>query len=104
MPYSNRLMACKRGNSGFNDTEPVPGALTPEERELIERHPEIGYKKGPVLEAIRHHHEKLDGSGYPGRMKGDEISMVARIMTVADFCNALNTDGPTARQCPEKRH
>ncbi|MCP4402451.1 MAG: hypothetical protein GY801_34730 [bacterium] len=58
---------------------------------------------GPVLEAIRHHHEKLDGSGYPGRMKGDEISMVARIMTVADFCNALNTDRPYRKAMPREK-
>ena len=49
---------------------------------------------GPALEVIRHHHEKLDGSGYPDGLKGDEISMAARIMGVVDIYDALITDRP----------
>jgi putative two-component system response regulator len=43
---------------------------------------------------VRHHHEKLDGSGYPDGLKGDEIPMVARVMAVADIYDALITDRP----------
>jgi putative two-component system response regulator len=43
---------------------------------------------------IQHHHEKLDGSGYPEGLQGDEISTVARIMAVVDIYDALVTDRP----------
>ena len=49
---------------------------------------------GPALEVIRHHHEKLDGSGYPDGLKGDEISVAARVMGVVDIYDALITDRP----------
>lgn len=78
------------------------GPLSPEETEIIRNHPIIGWRmaeplaptlKG-ALEVIRHHHEKLDGSGYPDGLKGEDISMVARIMAVADIYDALVTDRP----------
>ena len=47
-----------------------------------------------ALEVIRHHHEKLDGSGYPDGLKGDEISVPARIMAVVDIYDALVTGRP----------
>jgi len=47
-----------------------------------------------ALEVIRHHHEKLDGSGYPDGLKGTDISVVARIMAVADIYDALVTERP----------
>lgn len=76
--------------------------LTPEEMEAIRSHPVIGYRMaeplGPILkgalEVIRHHHEKLDGSGYPDGLKGVDISVVARIMAVADIYDALVTARP----------
>jgi len=79
-----------------------PGPLAPEEFEVMKSHPKVGYniclplKKnlGPALDAIRWHHEKLDGSGYPDGLKGDKISLVARIMAVADIYDALITDRP----------
>ena len=49
---------------------------------------------GPALEVIRHHHEKLDGSGYPDGLKGDKISVAARVMGVVDIYDALITDRP----------
>jgi len=79
-----------------------PGPLSPEEAEAIRNHPVIGCRmaeplaptlKG-ALDVIRHHHEKLDGSGYPDGLKGPDISMVARIMAVADVYDALVTDRP----------
>jgi HD-GYP domain-containing protein (c-di-GMP phosphodiesterase class II) len=47
---------------------------------------------GAALEVIRHHHEKLDGSGYPDGLKGTEISAAARLMAVVDIYDALITD------------
>jgi putative two-component system response regulator len=79
-----------------------PGPLTPRERKLMESHPEIGYhiclplrkNLGAALEIIRHHHEKLDGSGYPDGLRGEEIPLAARIMAVADMYDALASDRP----------
>ena len=79
-----------------------PGPLNDEEWEIMKRHPEIGYRiclplkknLGNALDIVRHHHEKLDGSGYPDGLRNDEISMVARIMAVADIYDALITDRP----------
>ncbi len=79
-----------------------PGPLLPGEREIMERHAEASYKiclplkksLGVALEAIHYHHEKLDGSGYPEGLKGDEIPMVARIMAVVDIYDALVSERP----------
>jgi putative two-component system response regulator len=79
-----------------------PGPLTPEEREIMESHSDAGYRiclplkktLGSALDVIRYHHEKLDGSGYPDGLKGDDVPMVARIMTVVDIYDALVTDRP----------
>jgi putative two-component system response regulator len=85
-----------------------PQALNPEENELMKRHSEIGYKiclplkkvLGAALDIIRHHHEKLDGSGYPDKLKGDEISVEARIMAVIDMYDALISDRPYRQGLP----
>jgi putative nucleotidyltransferase with HDIG domain len=76
-----------------------PGKLTPEERELIEKHPVDGYNMcrnlgllKQELSIIRHHHEKWDGSGYPDQLKGNEIPYFARIAAVADVYDALTSD------------
>ncbi len=79
-----------------------PGALLPDEWEIMKEHSEIGYqicyplKKslGTALDVIRYHHEKLDGTGYPFGLKDGEIPMVARIMAVVDIYDALVTDRP----------
>jgi putative two-component system response regulator len=79
-----------------------PGPLTSDEWEIMRRHPEIGYKiclplgetLGFALDIIRYHHEKMDGSGYPYGLEGNEIPAVARIMAVADMYDALVTDRP----------
>ncbi len=79
-----------------------PGALTDEEFLEIQKHPLLGYQicvplkdnLGISLDAIRHHHEKLDGSGYPDGLKGDEILLGSRILAVADIYDALTTDRP----------
>jgi putative nucleotidyltransferase with HDIG domain len=68
-----------------------PTRLSPEELALVRTHAEAGYEAlrpiqfpWPVAEAVRQHHERLDGSGYPHGLKGDQISLEARILAVAD--------------------
>jgi putative two-component system response regulator len=78
-----------------------PGALTPEERKIMEQHAVAGERIcAPlrsfrhVLPIIRHHHEKQDGSGYPDGLKGDQIPLTARILQITDIYDALTTDRP----------
>jgi putative two-component system response regulator len=78
-----------------------PGKLTDEEFLVIKEHPVVGEKicrsfknLKPSLKPILHHHEKLDGSGYPKGLKGEEIDLVTRIITVADIFDALYSDRP----------
>lgn len=76
--------------------------LTRDEFQEIYRHPQIGYKivekvsfhSKDVLKAIIEHHERLDGSGYPLGLQGNEISMIGRIMAVADSFHAMISDRP----------
>lgn len=78
-----------------------PGPLTAEEWELMRRHPVIGaqivapfefFAAGAVV--IRHHHERVDGSGYPDGLAGAAIPVGARIVAVADVYDALTSDRP----------
>ena len=74
-----------------------PGRLDAEERALIETHPAAGYEvlKGnagispEILDAVRHHHEYLDGSGYPDALCDTSISDIVRILTISDIFSAL---------------
>ncbi len=76
--------------------------LTEDEWEMLRLHPIIGYKiclplkksLGAALNVIRHHHEKLDGSGYPDGLKGNQISTLARIAAIVDIYDALTTNRP----------
>jgi putative nucleotidyltransferase with HDIG domain len=75
-----------------------PGKLDTEERIVIEQHPAIGYEMCKYigfmteeLSVIRHHHEKWDGTGYPDKLKGTEIHLLARIIAVADVYDALTS-------------
>jgi putative nucleotidyltransferase with HDIG domain len=68
-------------------------------RAEITRHPEIGVQflkairvAPPVIDCVRYHHERLDGSGYPFGLKADDIPLGARIISVADCFDALTTD------------
>jgi putative two-component system response regulator len=77
------------------------GPLTEAEWAIMRQHPLMGERIcAPlksfrhVLPIIRHHHEKLDGSGYPDGLKGDEIPLTARILQVTDIYDALVTDRP----------
>ncbi|MCL4441640.1 MAG: response regulator [Firmicutes bacterium] len=78
-----------------------PGRLDPEEIKMVRAHPEAGANicsyilpLRPVLPFIRHHHEHFDGSGYPDGLKGTEIPLGARILSVADAYDALTSDRP----------
>lgn len=78
-----------------------PGKLSENEYRLIRQHPIVGEKIcAPlrsfrhVLPIIRHHHERLDGSGYPDRLRGDQIPITARILQIVDVYDALTTERP----------
>ena len=86
-----------------------PGRLTDEEYEIIKKHPVIGSNIIGHLgmwteeqEIIRHHHEKFDGTGYPDRLKGEEIPFLARILSVADVYDALTTHRSYRRRMSNK--
>jgi len=75
------------------------GKLNDDEYEIIKKHPVIGSNIIGHLgmwtdeqDIIRHHHERFDGKGYPDRLKGEEIPLLARILSVADVYDALTTD------------
>lgn len=75
-----------------------PGPLTPEEWEIMKRHTTEGEQicktmrtLAPVLPIIRSHHERLDGSGYPDGLKGNEIPLLAQILQVVDIYDALTS-------------
>ncbi|HJQ90769.1 MAG TPA: HD domain-containing phosphohydrolase [Acidimicrobiia bacterium] len=74
-----------------------PGPLDPTERELMNRHPELGFamtrnRLDPkVAEAILYHHERYDGRGYPFGLGGEEIPILSRIILVADAFDAITS-------------
>ena len=78
-----------------------PAALTDEEYEIMKQHPQKGFKIMSQIPAMKDflpgmymHHEMMDGRGYPQGLKGDEIPMQARIVSVADTFDAMTTDRP----------
>ncbi len=81
-----------------------PGKLDRDEYEKMKIHPRIGAEiletvrfPFPLVDVVRSHHEKWDGSGYPDRLKGEEIPMGARILAVVDCFDALTSDRPYRR-------
>lgn len=75
-----------------------PGQLTALEYEMVKHHAQEGYEilkpadfPWPVAQTIRQHHERMDGSGYPQGLKGDEIRLESRIMAVAVVIEAMAT-------------
>lgn len=86
-----------------------PGKLTDEEFEVVKEHPSRGVKMlqpikqlSTVLDGIKHHHEKLDGSGYPDGLMGNGIPLVARIITIGDAFDAMTTDRPYRNALPRE--
>lgn len=75
-----------------------PGALSEEERALIEEHPVLGAQmvasihNGRIVEAVRHHHERWDGGGYPQGRTGAETPLFARVIAVADAYDAIRSN------------
>jgi putative nucleotidyltransferase with HDIG domain len=86
-----------------------PGALTLEERRLMEQHSEIGERilanvddYAEIAKIVRHHHERVDGHGYPDGLTGTEIPLIARIIGVADAYNAMTSDRPYRDAMPSR--
>lgn len=86
-----------------------PGALTLEERREMERHSVIGEEilrnvedYGEIAAIVRSHHERVDGTGYPDRLVGDDIPVLARIIAVADAYNAMTSDRPYRDAMPSR--
>jgi PAS domain S-box-containing protein/putative nucleotidyltransferase with HDIG domain len=78
-----------------------PGELSPIEIEMIKTHPQFGFDivktidfPRPIASAVLQHHERLDGSGYPMGLKGDELLMESRILMVADVVEAMASHRP----------
>ena len=78
-----------------------PGPLTPEEFVLMRRHPEIGDTLCAPLQSLRTvrpiilcHHERIDGSGYPAGLRGDEVPLLAQIVGIVDVFDALTSQRP----------
>lgn len=86
-----------------------PGALTLDERKEMERHSEIGERilrnvddYAEIADVVRHHHERVDGNGYPDKLSGPEIPLMARIIAVADAYNAMTSDRPYRDAMPSR--
>ena len=87
-----------------------PGLLTLEERAVMNQHPVLGENicaplksLRRVLPMIRHHHERMDGSGYPDGLRGRQIPLKARILQIADIFDALTTDRPYRQAMPREK-
>ncbi|KUO74711.1 MAG: hypothetical protein APF81_17925 [Desulfosporosinus sp. BRH_c37] len=86
------------------------GKLTPLEFALIQKHPEIGFRKSKLnldieptaRSIILQHHEKLDGTGYPGGRTSDTIHQFAKIVAIADIYDALTSERPYRKRWPIK--
>lgn len=79
-----------------------PGALTDAEFAHVRKHPELGHTillegntpHADVLDIVLHHHEKMDGSGYPHRLRGEQISVLARMGAICDVYDAITSNRP----------
>lgn len=78
-----------------------PGPLTPDEWTILRRHPDIGAEicrplglSRTLMPVIRHHHERWDGTGYPDRLRGDQIPLGARVVGLVDAYDAMTHNRP----------
>ena len=85
------------------------GALTLEERRMMEKHSEIGEgilanvdDYAEIAAIVRHHHERVDGNGYPDQLVGEEIPLLSRIISVADAYNAMTSHRPYRDAMPSR--
>ena len=76
-----------------------PGSLSYHEMELVRRHPDVGYQilkavddYAPLAEIVLSHHERMDGSGYPAGLRGEEIPLLSRVLAVADSYEAMTAE------------
>ena len=86
-----------------------PGALTLEERRLMQEHSAIGERilakvedYAEIATIVRHHHERMDGMGYPDGIPGSDIPVISRIIAVADAYNAMTSDRPYRDAMPSR--
>jgi putative nucleotidyltransferase with HDIG domain len=86
-----------------------PGALTLDERREMQRHSEIGERilakvetYAEIASIVRHHHERVDGEGYPDGLYEEQIPLLARIIAVADAYNAMTSDRPYRDAMPSR--
>jgi hypothetical protein len=86
-----------------------PGALTLEERLIMQEHSAIGERilanvdgYGDTARIVRHHHERIDGQGYPDGIAGEAIPLLSRIIAVADAYNAMTSDRPYRDAMPSR--
>jgi putative nucleotidyltransferase with HDIG domain len=86
-----------------------PGPLTLNERRQMEEHSAIGEhilskveNYADIARVVRHHHERVDGNGYPDRLVGDDIPLIARILAVADAYDAMTSDRPYRDAMPSR--
>ncbi len=86
-----------------------PGALTLEERRQMETHPAIGERilskvedYDEIASIVRHHHERVDGNGYPDGLEGDAVPPLSRVIAVADAYNAMTSDRPYREAMPSR--
>ena len=84
-----------------------PGALDDDEWKHMKIHPVVGYQIAaqldmlkPMIACIRNHHERWDGTGYPDKLKGEDIPLLARIVCLADAYDAMATDRPYKKAIP----
>lgn len=85
------------------------GSLTLDERRQMEAHSEIGERilrnvddYSEIAGIVRHHHERVDGNGYPDRLVAEEIPVLARVIAVADAYNAMTSDRPYRDAMPSR--
>lgn len=93
-----------------DDVLSKPGKLSDEEFQQIKRHPEIGHsilkhvsQLGYVLPGVLHHHETVDGRGYPHALAGEQIPLQGRILAVADAYDAMTSTRPYRMAMPTER-
>jgi putative nucleotidyltransferase with HDIG domain len=86
-----------------------PGALTLDERRVMQGHSEIGERilanvdtYAEIAAVVRHHHERVDGQGYPDGLTGEETPLLSRIIAVADAYNAMTSDRPYRDAMPSR--
>jgi HD-GYP domain-containing protein (c-di-GMP phosphodiesterase class II) len=114
-PEAALILAAARvhdiGKIGIDDAVlKKPGPLTPEERAIMELHPEHGanllrrypdFERG--VQIVLHHHESWDGTGYPHRLQREEIPFGSRVIAVTDSFDAMTSDRPYRRGMPAPR-